>query len=675
MNLSPTGKFLVLTGAIVALLAAVNARFCFATPFHEQADYAVNALQIDRAKALAELHGNYSRYNFDHPGPAFFYVYALGEAVLFDGLHLTASPHGAHVLAGLALQACFFALALGIAASWVRAPLFLPLALLAGAVHFTLAGGPLLSSWPPDVLVMPVLAFFVSCVAVAGGRSEHLPWAVLSGGFLVHGHVAQALFVPVLFVVACAGLARTLKRAGIRHLERWREIPAPYLWSVVLLAVFLLPIGLDLLRGGHSNFIQILRFVRGRDEAPKSLADSAQYALAFLAYFHGRGPIFTRDPAGWLSFLRSEAAALLPWAFLLAATVAVAFGHNGRAGGETRRFLRIGLGFGAITAGLCLVWGANQTGAMYAFNSVFYYGFLYALLLLVCGALSASAPATPARWARPALYGTAAVVAAWGLRIPMPTPAQSGIPLHDATLAALRRDPHPAAPKLVVFAPDDWSTAASAALALERAGRAVYFDPAWSFMFQRCHALPRALGSNPDAALSVWRLLPAGTAPAGIRLPGALDLVFEPPALAASGGRIDFSRDGNSGPYLMYGLSPAKGPDAWTQGPDMAIQFRPEPADRDIVIKIAAVPWLAMPDVTAQSGHLWFNVVSFGSTTLRGPGVAWARIPKALWNSRPVALLVLHFPDARSPSELGISTDTRKMAWSLRTLTTASAAP
>src|SRR6185437_8154727 len=115
----------------------------------------LNALQIDQAKGFHELYGNYSRFRFHHPGPAFFYVYAWAELLLCDVLKTGLSPYNAHSIAGLAVQAAFFALGLSIAAQWVKATLFLPLALLAAAIHFAIAGNAFWSIWPPHVLLMP----------------------------------------------------------------------------------------------------------------------------------------------------------------------------------------------------------------------------------------------------------------------------------------------------------------------------------------------------------------------------------------------------------------------------------------------------------------------------------------------------------------------------------------
>lgn len=123
---------LLLTLAVVSVLVAVDWQAWFVLPSHEVGDLAANALQIERCKQGVEIYGNYSRFCFNHPGPGFFYVYALGQVVLYDWLGLVPSPHNAHRLAGLCLQAFFFGLAL---ASHVRTPLFVPLARLAAAAN------------------------------------------------------------------------------------------------------------------------------------------------------------------------------------------------------------------------------------------------------------------------------------------------------------------------------------------------------------------------------------------------------------------------------------------------------------------------------------------------------------------------------------------------------------
>ncbi|REM67800.1 hypothetical protein DSI38_09235, partial [Mycobacterium tuberculosis] len=70
--------------AVFAIVLATAAGFVFGPYRLEVGDFAANALNIIRAKSFHEIYGNYSRWQFNHPGPFFFYVYAFGEMVLVD---------------------------------------------------------------------------------------------------------------------------------------------------------------------------------------------------------------------------------------------------------------------------------------------------------------------------------------------------------------------------------------------------------------------------------------------------------------------------------------------------------------------------------------------------------------------------------------------------------------
>src|SRR5205085_9437564 len=80
--------------AAALFLAALlnNSEAIFRTHIYEADDYAANSLQVLKAKSFHETVGNYCRFGFHHPGPAFFYVYAAGEAVFFDGVHVVPTP-------------------------------------------------------------------------------------------------------------------------------------------------------------------------------------------------------------------------------------------------------------------------------------------------------------------------------------------------------------------------------------------------------------------------------------------------------------------------------------------------------------------------------------------------------------------------------------------------------
>ena len=654
--------------AIVLLGAAVNARLYFATPLHELSDFAVNALQIDQAKHLREIHGNYSRFNFDHPGPAFFYVYALGEGLFYDTLHLTASPAAAHLLAGLMLQAAFFALALALAARWVRAPGFLPLALLAAAVHFSLATHAFTSIWPPHVLALPFLAFLIAAASVAAGRGEDLPWLVLSGSFLVHGHASEPLFVVALALGAYGCLKRGQGRAEPPLPPPWRAFPRAHRLAAALLGLFLLPLLLDLRHGRTSNFAAILRHLQF-NEARKSLSDSLLYLLSFFGYLHDQEGRFDPATLAHASFLREHWILYASWTAALAAAVAVLTGHLGTIDEVTRRFGRYLLGFTGLTMALCLEWGILQTGPMFEFNGYFYYSVIYALGLLLCSLLAGALPGAFAGRRGILLCAAAAVIAGFGLRVDPEETSRQGVALRRAVLLARSADPDPAAPKLLVFAHDDWSTAAATGLALERAGTAFYVTASWDFMFQRAHEVPRSLLLDPAAHLSVWRFLHRPEGDPAVRLTDEISVVFQPATLSPEGGLIDFSGRGHLEWYALAGIVTPDSESTWTDSPDVAVQFRPLPTTHDVVLRLTASPFLCGKKLPDQVVEMRFNGVLVTTADLTRPGEMRAVIPRALWNQRPVALFALHLPHARTPASLGLSGDPRRLGLSLTRLT------
>ncbi|MDX6204096.1 MAG: hypothetical protein QOF39_153, partial [Frankiales bacterium] len=74
-------------------------------PIREAADFAANSMLIDRAEHLEQLTGNYSRVHFHHPGPAFLYVGALGQAVFHQLLHIVPADFNGQLIAYFALNA------------------------------------------------------------------------------------------------------------------------------------------------------------------------------------------------------------------------------------------------------------------------------------------------------------------------------------------------------------------------------------------------------------------------------------------------------------------------------------------------------------------------------------------------------------------------------------------
>jgi len=668
MSFSPTRLFwIVLLGTVLSLVAA-NWPFFFATPWIEQGDTAVNALQIERAKDLREIWGNYSRFHFHHPGPAFFYLYAAGEVVLCDWLRVCPSPANAHIFAGLVTQAFFLALALALAARWIKRPLFVPLALLAAAVHFKIPGYAFLSIWPPHVLLMPFLAFWVACVSVAAGRGQDICWAVLAGSFLVHGHVAQPLFVAGLFLPAYWLLWRHQRAGGAP--APWRAFPAAHAAGLLLLLLFLTPILLDLRLGERSNLQDILRHLQFSGDERKSPLAGLVYLLSFFGYETRQGELLTTLSPGSLVFFRDRWPAYLFWLVLLAAGAA----------GLRRRVFALDAGeagfgrragqFWLLGAGLCVVWGVMQAGEMMDFNGYFYYGFIY-LLLAAAAALVSTLTLSPAAgsWISAAALVGGAAVALTTYRLPSPGTNLEELAARDAILRAIAADPQRQRPKMLSFYHRDWPDVALAALVLERAKVPFYTDENWEFMFLREHLIPNDWLRLPEPPISVWRFIPRTKGAPGLRFTKDLNIMLEPGRLSPADGEIDFSRNGNLQLYLTAGLAAPESDTAWTSQNDVLLQFRPVPTDRDVEIRIEAAPFLAKK-VAIQPTELRFNGQLLFSSPFTEIGVLRVRIPKELWNKYPVASIHLFFPNAKAPWQVGVSGDVRILALAIRRLTT-----
>jgi hypothetical protein len=542
--------FVLLYLPLVALFVFMGRQTYFGQPMFELGDYAANALQIDKAEHLSELLGNYSRFGFHHPGPAFFYVYAAGDLLFRDLLHVAQAPANASLLAGLLLQVAFFALALAILASLVPAhrPTFLLCALAIAVVFFHLTGSPEFEIWPPYQLVLPFACFLSAAIAVALGWAAVLPIMVLCGGFLVHGHVAQPLFVVPIFAIAYVSLFAVSRQGpGLGLMRFLGDTARPHLWSVIVVFPFVLTLGLDALRGGQSNLTSILDNLAHGNPTP-SWGRALFYVLEFLA-LRGRQAVGVLDvaPADRLAFLGTYWPALLGWlVVLIVPAIAVlrsrssddrpiVMVHGSAIGG--RRFLITYYGLLCVGTLLTLVWAKNQQAELYAFNSFFFNGLLCVAALPVAF-LAARAGVLQSRRAR---IGVVVVLLLVAVAQPFPFTGvttlgggpgdETGRELNDAAARMASQPGRPPPAILLRFQPDDWATVVGLALALERHGITYLVRPEWGFMFGYDHVYPGSPLVPPSQVPVEWRLAaPSPTATSQIQLSRGLVVVSVAPA-------------------------------------------------------------------------------------------------------------------------------------------------
>ena len=717
------------TLGIIALLIADGAGFFFRQPYYETWDMAVNSLAVGRARHFAEWYGPYSRWGFHHPGPVFFYVLALGEWLFHDALRLTPAPYNAQVLAQVCVSGAFYGASLAVFARRLTpragAWFFWPLAVAAGAVHFGFAAGlpsydflrgasAFTSTWGAHEIVMPFLCLLAAGASVAAGEGRHLPLLAVAAGTLLHGHVAQGLFVGPLTLLAYGGLWRNCARRGE---SPWRVFRGRHVAAGLVLAVFALPLAADLGRGADSNVAAVVHHLRTHHGEHKSLVKSLLYFLQFGAYTPyapGRLDFGHFDLKGTLAYLRGHLLIYAFWAVVSVAILGIAlrpFTASAKRPMPAGRGLFLAWGGGFLCAGivLTLVWGTIQDGEMFYYNSWFNFSLYYFGLLIVLAEdaerLDAPLQHAAARWRKPryALPTLAAAVIcallADNLRVRDAAPETTAL-THESIRRALAAEDHDHRIAVLEFPDAEWPVAAAVGLELARAGRPFAVEDRWVNEFGRDHMESR-FPWNPANVATPWRfktgadtvpwrsdapelLLPATRQ---LREQLAQDSARGPdfpmlddarlstalPTLSPrddQGAEINFQRGGNAPDFQLAGWSDAEPWGTWTNGHLSVLRFVPgervEGTGVEVTVELHAFVSRA-GGLDSQRVSVLFN----GDTVIsqrvgEGPELLRWKIPAAVWNGTVgtgggVALDFL-LPDAASPAALdrtGHDDDTR----------------
>ena len=556
-----------LAALLLGFLIWDNAAYLFHARLYEAGDPGANSLSVLRAEHFQELYGAYSRWSFHHPGPALFYSFALGEKLLYGGFHVVPTAYNAQVMVVMILTASFFAGGIGAAARWVRGPVFVPLALLLAALHFMSVNPKycLLNSWPPFTLPMIFFALLMAGASVGAGAGADLPLLVLAGGFAVHSHIVQPLFVGPVAALGYLGLAWTCyhsRREAVRVAEimpgtvpppaaPWRVFPWAHRLAAGILAAFVLPMVVDLFFGTQSNLAHVLDHMRTYHGERKPWLDAVYCFVRFSTYKPSRTDNqISPGHATWGQighYGLGHPEMTLLWLCAVVVPVVAFVGHRRRlrqievANGmvmETPaaivavnplprgrwRFLGWLAFMVMLTAGLTIVWGHLQDGEMFYYNSWFTYSIYYALAVLAAGGVAEIVENRAARTRLPGVWS--------GLAAALCLLAAGGAVMRhlghfrtneydqesyraasrtvDAALAA-----HPDAPpaKLLVFPHDGWGAASAIAAKLARAGREVIVPPDWYFMFGDGHVpadtFTRLAAAKGKPPYDIWHIVSA----------------------------------------------------------------------------------------------------------------------------------------------------------------------
>jgi hypothetical protein len=211
-------------------------------------DLALTELAVRAVGSHVVLLGPYSRFGWNHPGPAYFY--ALAPLYWLLGANGRAITAGA-IFIGLVAVCSILMFARRRGGPGVMLGTGLVVALLVWHLHEAAW-----SSWTAYVTILPVAAFVIAAWSLACVDRWALPVAAATGSFVIQTHIE---YVPLVFGVGAAALvvcAVRLLRRG-ESLRRWRIAAAI---AVGLFVMMWIPPTIDAIRHDPSNLDRLTAF-------------------------------------------------------------------------------------------------------------------------------------------------------------------------------------------------------------------------------------------------------------------------------------------------------------------------------------------------------------------------------------------------------------------------------
>lgn len=271
------GIFIIVAAVMLAASLPVARLVTF-----EFTDYAANSLLALDAKSLSLLKGNYSRVGFNHPGPAFLYVMAIGEILFYDILGLVRYPFGGQILGVTLLNAGWITL-IWLLLRRINNSTGAALVGLAAFIGVCALSNPgfLFGIWMPFLYVCPFAVFTLAIARVATGRLDSLIPLAVAWGFLFHGHAAFMIVTAVMLVLALAAHVGAAYRLGaeawprLLSLETLREHQNKILIAAAIVAAALLPPLVETMLHFPGPFSQYFGY--GDSRTSNSLSASVRY--------------------------------------------------------------------------------------------------------------------------------------------------------------------------------------------------------------------------------------------------------------------------------------------------------------------------------------------------------------------------------------------------------------
>ncbi len=359
---------LVAAALLPLAVALIRALTGSSSGFHATSDNAINELLVRDVGRHPILLGPYSRSEWSHPGPLFFYLSAIPYR-LFGG------RSSAMLATALLINGAAIGVTVAVAKRWGGLALALPVVLLNGLLITSLPLGFLQDPWNPFITVLPFGAFLMVAWAAACGDRWAFPVAAFIGSFCMQTHIGYASLV--IAALAWCAWSAWRHRATDGLVGCW--------WALAVLGVVWSAPVFEQIIHDPGNIRTIVRYFRTTTEPTHSIADGARVIGAQFNlvpdWMVGLRDVnlFSGQPAGFIS--TPIPVLLIPFGV----AIALAWRAHDR---QARRFaavLVISLGVGLVSlaqtvgsmyeyrlrwiwvlAGLCMAFTAAQAAQMFA---------------------------------------------------------------------------------------------------------------------------------------------------------------------------------------------------------------------------------------------------------------------------------------------------------------------
>ncbi len=419
--------------------------------------------------------GAYSRFQWHHPGPFYFFLLAPFYAV--SGDKTTGLTAGAAALA----LGCSVLIVMVLSR---RRPALAAATASLLALYAWRAADAATSPWNPHVTVLPVAAVIIVAADVMAGNAVMLPLVALLASLAGQAHIA---LMPTVLAIGAVAFGRGVQGAALGNdRPRWRRA---LLWTLAAIVLaWALPAYEQLTGKPRGNLTELWQFFlhHAANGQPLRVAVSAWsdmlVGLLRPDFYVAQGWLFVESPVLWAEWLSLVLLALLGLAALRSL--------------QRRDWFITALTGLLATASVVSLWSATRIEDRIFDHDVFWVVGLGILMLAV--ALDSIASAIGERTRLPAaslVWQVAAFLFVAAAAVPMFTAVRRAVdrsyePPTDAVIAralaadveAFMRQDHVKRP-LIKIDQDAWGYVAGAVLDLQKRGTLVSFEEDWVVMF------------------------------------------------------------------------------------------------------------------------------------------------------------------------------------------------